>query len=475
MLLLFIFCYLLVTIFIGYLASRRVKNAQDFVIAGRNLPLPLAATALFATWFGSETIMGASAEFTSHGLLGVIEDPFGAALCLILVGAFFTRPLYRLNILTFNDFFRLRFSRKAEVISAIFMVPSYFGWIAAQLVALAIILQTLAGIPLVYGILLCAGVVLFYTYIGGMWAVSVTDFVQTIMIVAGLLILAWQLVGLAGGLEVVLDSQPDEFYRFLPDAGWQPGLEYLAAWITIGLGSIPQQDVFQRVMAAKSADTAVRSAYLGGFLYLFIGLLPLLIAIAGTVLYPSLAAAEDQQMFLPSLVLQHASLPLQILFFGALLSAILSTTSGAMLAPATVIGENLVRPLLTVGQLSREEQDRRLLRIMRYSLVGVALASAAMAASTQNIYELVGQSSALSLVALFVPLTAGLYWKRASRAGTYGAIVMGTLVWLYFECWPVETPSLLLGGAASLVAMIAGSILRPDNSHQEFIQETSTA
>lgn len=464
MLLGFILLYLLVTILIGALAARRVHTTRDFVIAGRGLPLPLAASALFATWFGSETIMGASSEFVESGLLGVIEDPFGAALCLLLVGAFYARPLYRLNILTFNDFFRLRFNRRAEVISAIFMVPSYFGWIAAQLVALAIILQAIAGLPLPYGIALCTGVVLLYTYIGGMWAVSVTDFVQTVMIVIGLAILAWQLTGEAGGLTVVLDSKPREFYHFLPERSWLPGLEYLAAWITIGLGSIPQQDVFQRVMAAKSADTSVRAAYLGGAMYLIIGLLPLLIALGGDLLYPELKLTGDTQLVLPRIVLEHAALPLQILFFGALLSAILSTTSGAMLAPATVIGENLIRPLL------RESDDQRLLLVMRLSVVGVAIASGIMANLSTNIYELVGQSSALSLVALFVPLTAGLYWKRASRTGTLAAIIGGTLVWLYFEWYPSEIPSLLLGGFASGLAMLFGSWLRPDDSYATFVE-----
>lgn len=462
MLLGFILLYLLVTIAIGAYAARRVHTTRDFVIAGRRLPLPLAASALFATWFGSETIMGASSEFVDHGVLGVIEDPFGAALCLILVGAFFARPLYRLNILTFNDFFRHRFSRRAEVISAIFMIPSYFGWIAAQLVALAIILQAIAGLPLFYGIALCTTVVLLYTYIGGMWAVSVTDFVQTILIILGLSILAWQLTGRAGGLSVVLDSRPREFYRFLPERGWIPGLEYLAAWITIGLGSIPQQDVFQRVMAANSARTSVRAAYLGGAMYLVLGLLPLLIALGGDLLYPDLKSSGDTQLVLPRIVLEHAALPLQILFFGALLSAILSTTSGAMLAPATVIGENLIRPLLPAVD------DRQLLLIMRLSVVGVALASAIMANLSTNIYELVGQSSALSLVALFVPLTAGLYWKRASRMGTLAAIVGGTLAWVYFEWWPSEVPSILIGGAASLLAMILGSWWRPDDSYARF-------
>ncbi|MCB0551789.1 MAG: sodium:solute symporter family protein [Phaeodactylibacter sp.] len=467
MLLAFIIVYLLITLLIGWWASTKVHSTKDFVIAGRNLPMFVAACALFATWFGSETIMGASSEFVENGLIGVVEDPFGAALCLVLVGAFYARPLYRLNILTFSDFFRLRYSRSAEFISAIFMIPSFFGWVAAQMVAMSIILGAVTGITPLEGIMVCTVVVVIYTYIGGMWAVSVTDFIQTIMIVVGLLLIAWQVGSAAGGVSKVLESTPPGFFNFLPEASFESIIHYIAAWITIGLGSIPGQDVFQRVMSARSAKTAVRASYLSGFMYLTIGAIPLFIGLCGHILYPDDVHGGDTQMVIPFMVLEHSNLFLQIMFFGALLSAILSTTSGAVLAPATVIGENLVRPYF--GHLS----DKRLLHIMRLSVVGVALASAIMAAWNRNIYELVGQSSALSLVSLFIPLTAGLYWRRASDFGALASIVTGMTVWVLCEfVLTTEFPSLIWGGLASLAAMIAGSWLRPDRSYVQFREAT---
>lgn len=468
MLLAFIGLYLLITIAIGWWASTKVKNTQDFVIAGRHLPMVVAASALFATWFGSETIMGASSEFVEHGLLGVIEDPFGAALCLILVGAFFARPLYRLNILTFNDFFRARYSRRAELISALFMVPSYFGWIAAQLVALAIILKTLAGIPLFYGIMVCTLVVVFYTYIGGMWAVSVTDSVQTVMILIGLLFLAWLVLEEAGGFQRVIDSTPDGFFRFLPPADFESVVHYIAAWITIGLGSIPQQDVFQRVMSARSERTAAQAAYLSGLMYLTIGFIPLFIGLCAKILYPELEEG-DTQMVIPVMVMEHGNLLLQIMFFGALLSAILSTTSGAILAPATVIGENLVKPYW------KGMSDKQLLQIMRLSVIVVAVCSAILANVKADIYELVAQSSALSLVSLFVPLAAGLYWKRASNGGALLSMLLGMAVWILCEfALTTEIPSLIYGGVAGLIALMAGSLIWPDRSYESFLESAET-
>ncbi|MEZ4995868.1 MAG: sodium:solute symporter family protein [Saprospiraceae bacterium] len=464
MLLGFIIVYLLSTLAIGWWASRRVKTTRDFVIAGRNLPLLLAGSALFATWFGSETIMGAPSEFVEHGLIGVVEDPFGAALCLILVGVFFARPLYRMNILTFNDFFRLRFSKVTELVTSILIVPSYFGWIAAQLVAMAIVLNAVAGVSVVAGIAICTLVVLFYTYIGGMWAVSITDFVQTFMILGGLLFLAYELSHELGGVQTVLSQTPEGFFHFLPEGNFESILAYFAAWITIGLGSIPQQDVFQRVMAAKNEKVAVRASYLGGLMYLSIGLIPLFIGLCGKLLYPDFQEG-DPQMVIPHMVLEHGNMFLQILFFGALLSAILSTTSGAILAPATVIGENIIRPRF------KHLSDAQLLRIMRLAVVGVALCSAFMATLKTNIYELVAQSSTLSLVSLFIPLTMGLYWRKASDLGAILSIAFGMIAWIIAELTGGIVPPIIVGGLASLAGMLFGSWIRPDESYARYKEE----
>ena len=161
MLLIFVGLYLSITVLIGWFSSKLVKNSQDFVLAGRKMPTFVVASGLFATWFGSETVMGASSEFLDKGLIGVIEDPFGAALCLLLIGLFFARPLYKLKLYTFSDYFRQRYSKKVELISALFMIPSYFSWIAAQLIALAIIIQSISGIPFIWGVIICAAIVLF--------------------------------------------------------------------------------------------------------------------------------------------------------------------------------------------------------------------------------------------------------------------------------------------------------------------------
>ncbi len=455
-----IMAYLLANIALGAWAARRVKTTQDFVLAGRGLSLTLATSVTFATWFGSESIMGAPAKFIeaapNGGILSVIEEPFGSALCLFLVGAFFARPLYNQRITTFSDYFRIRFGRSAELLSAVIMIPSYFSWIAAQYIAIGIVLNVVTGLPMSVGILISASIVLIYTLLGGMWSISITDFFHNLIIIIALVVLAMALYPQVGGLLGVAAKLPDGFFRFVPRnhslQGWGT---YLAAWITIGLGSIPQQDIFQRVMSAKSAGVAVRASYLASGLYLTVAALPLFIALAARLLYPALAGNTElsRQLIIPKLVMQYGSLPVQILFFGALTSAILSVSSGAILAPATVFGENILkffRPNIT---------DKQLLSSIRWAIVVISVSCVLMTLQrSTSIFDLVGESSAFSLVSLFVPLTAGLYWKRATNRGCLWSICSGLLVWLL--CLWAETPfpPMLWGFAASTAGMVAGSL-----------------
>jgi Na+/proline symporter len=186
-----ILIYLVVTLAIGAWSARLVKNSNDFVLAGRSLPLFLSASALFATWFGSETIFGASSVYLEEGLIGVIEDPFGGALCLILFGLFYLRPMYRMNVLTIGDVFKKIFGERLSFFASIFMIPAYFGYVAAQLIALSLVLGAVTDLSLMEGVVISACIVVFYTFLGGMWAISITDFMQTTLIVIGLLAVAY--------------------------------------------------------------------------------------------------------------------------------------------------------------------------------------------------------------------------------------------------------------------------------------------
>src|SRR5210317_1757112 len=235
----FIIFYLLITLGIGFWASKRIKTSDDFALAGKSLSTSLVGVTLFATWFGSTQIMGNPGYFIVDGFSSYITLILSGGICLFIVGQFYARKLYRMNIVTINDFFRIKYNKKLEVASSVLMVFAYPHWIAAQFIALAYLFNAVMGIPFSYGILLGAAIVVFYTYIGGMWAVAYTDMVQSIMILLGLIILLFEVLNETGGIVPIFENQPNEFFNIFPQGGLDEWSEYIALLLAYVAGAIP--------------------------------------------------------------------------------------------------------------------------------------------------------------------------------------------------------------------------------------------
>ncbi|MFG6487484.1 sodium:solute symporter family protein [Roseateles sp. BYS78W] len=464
-LIVFVVLYLMGTLGIGVWAGTRVKNTSDFAVAGRSLPLIMVVTTTFATWFGAETVMGLPAKFVQGGLGAVVEDPFGAGLCLVLVGAFFAARLYRMNLLTIGDFYRQRFGKGVEIFCSLAIILSYLGWVAAQVTALGLVFNILTdgAMSPQTGMIVGLLAVLVYVVIGGFLAVAWTDFIQMIVLVIGLGVIAIFAADLAGGAGKVLDlAKTRDLSRFLPNPTFTEMAMFFGSGLTMMLGSIPQQDVFQRVMSAKDAKTAQRGAMIGGFSYIAFAFVPMFIVLAAVAVMGDKAlelAQNDYQRVLPSFVMGHMPLFMQILFFGALLSAIKSTSSATLLAPTTSFVENILK------QIRPGMSDKQSLVAMRVTLVVFAFAVLAYAIALQgtSIYDLVSAAYQVTLVAAFVPLVFGLYWKRATTQGAVFSIFAGIAVWVAFfpqvTTWGEWFPGQLAGLLAALAGMVVGSLM----------------
>ncbi|MFX1680931.1 sodium:solute symporter family protein [Mitsuaria sp. CC2] len=462
MLLTLVILYLLVTIAIGLWAARRVKNTADFAIAGRHLPLVMIITTTFATWFGSETVLGIPAKFVQTGLNGVVEDPFGAGSCLILVGLFFAAKLYKMTLLTISDYYRERYGRVVEVVCSFIIILSYLGWVAAQVTALGLVFKLLSGgaISIPVGMMIGTASILAYTLFGGMWSVAVTDFIQMIILVVGLSIIAWFAADMAGGADKVITlASSQDMFRFLPEPSFHDIVFFLGAAVTMMLGSIPQQDVFQRVMSAKDIKAATRGPVIGGICYILFAFVPMFIVVSALIIMPDAARqliAEDPQQVIPRLVMDRMPFIMQVIFFGALLSALKSTASATLLAPSVTFVENIWR------QFFPRVSDKQELRTMRIAvlLFSICVCGYAIALQGTSIYEMVSGAYQVTLVGAFVPLVFGLYWKRATTQGAIFAIALGVVAWLLFLLTPAgeQFPAQLAGLLAGIVGMLIGSL-----------------
>lgn len=464
-LLLWVIGYLCLTLALGLLAGTRVHNTVDFAVAGRSLPLVMVVTTTFATWFGAETVMGIPARFVEGGLGEVVEDPFGAGMCLVLVGAFFATRLYKMKLITIGDYYRKRYGEGVEVFCSIAIILSYLGWVAAQITALGMVFSLLTGgaISPHMGMAIGTTLVLVYVLVGGMLAVAWTDFMQMIVLVVGLSLIAMYASDLAGGADKVLNlAHASDWFNIFPSTGKaEDWMWFAAAAVTMMLGSIPQQDVFQRVMSAKNAKTARNGAIIGGFSYLLFAFIPMFIVAAATLIMPEQTKAllaTDAQHVLPTLIMTKMPLVAQIFFFGALVSAIMSTSSATLLAPSTSFVENILknmRPNMT---------DRQVLISLRVTIFIFTLMVLVYAIKMEgtSIYELVSAAYQVPLVGAFVPLSFGVYWKRATTQGAALSILlgMGTLIWFTVDTALGEAyPGQLLGLGMAIVGMVLGSLL----------------
>jgi Na+/proline symporter len=386
-------------------------------------------------------------------------------VCLVIAALLFARLFYRMNLLTIGDFYKQRYGKSVEVLTSLAIVLSYLGWTSAQMTALGLVIATLSGgaLDLNTAIMIGAGVVLIYTIFGGMWSVAFTDLFQTVVILIGLTLVAILVGDMAGGAgKVISQAAADgKLVMFPADMDAAAWWALAGAFFAFAFGSVPQQDVFQRMTSAKDEKTAVRGTVIGALIYFCFAFVPIYIAYAAIVGDPSIKAlfdaedARDIQRILPELVLGKMPLWAQIMFFGALLSAILSTASGALLAPAALFSENVLRPFMP------HTSDRQLLLNTRIILVTFTAGALLFALNSKStMYEMVQNAYNVTLAGAFIPLVAGAYWKKATTQGALLSIVMGIGTWLTANTVAPEAmvPPNLLGFFASIIGMLMGSL-----------------
>jgi SSS family transporter len=439
--------YLVVMLSIGVYASKRAStSASDFIVAGRRMPIWICSATIVATWFGGGTMMGAAGASYESGLLGVIADPFGGALCLFLVGFFFVRIFRRLRLLTFIDFFENRYGKTASTIAAVGSISSNVGWTGALLVAFGFVFQTLTGVPLEIGIIGGAIVVFIYTVAGGMWAVALTDFVQMVIIALGLVSLLIVVLIDVGGWGNIGPHLPEDTFRMTPKEGnaatW---LNYFRAWLIFGLADVSAQTLMQRAFSARDEQTAQNSFYLAGFGHLSLGLIPVTLGIIASVTMPGLT---DPETVIPQMAQAHLHPAAIAIFVGALLAAIMSSADSALLAAASVFSTNIL-PLF-----KPEVSDRHRLLATRIAIPVFGSIAVYVALRVQVVYNLILDANSVILVCVTVPFIVGVWWPQANRSGALASMAMGFLIWFVAIIYVPEAPGDLLGLLAGLLTIL---------------------
>jgi Na+/proline symporter len=441
--------YLVVQFAIGMLVSRRIASESDYLLAGRRLGVTLAAFSIFATWFGAETVVGAAGSIYSDGLSGGSADPFGYGLCLVVVGVFVAAPLWRRQYTTFGDLFRERYSHGVERLAVLLMVPTSILWAAAQIRAFGQVVSAVSDLEVSIAITVAATFVVVYTVVGGLLADVYTDFVQSIGIVIGLILLIVAVGDAHGGIAELVASIDPQRLALFSTASATP-LQIVEAWAVPVCGSLLAVELLSRILGCKSAATARNATLLGAALYLTVGVIPAVLGLAGPTLAPGL---DEPEQLVALLAEQHLATFLYVLFAGALISAILSTVDSCLLAAASLVSHNLVLPLKPT--LS----ERQKIATARIGVAVFGLLAYVIALHADGIYELVATASAFGSAGIFVVGMFGLYSRVGGATSAYAALVAGIVVWAAGEYWLAWSTPYVAALAASLAAYLAATAL----------------
>ncbi len=414
--------YIVVQLLIGVAVSRRIRNESDYLLAGRRLGVVIGTFTIFATWFGAESVIGAAGSIYSEGLTGGAAEPFAYGATLLLMGAVFAAPLWRRGLTTFADLFRTRYSPGVERVVVLLLVPPSVMWAAAQIRAFGQVISASSTFEVELAITAAAAVVIVYTMYGGLLADAVTDIVQGLALIVGVVILAVAVANALGGLGPALAAIPAE--RLQPFGGpTAPGpLAVLERWAIPVCGSVLAQELIARVLASRSPQVARRAALLGGGLYLCVGLLPVFLGLVGFKLVPQLAEPEQ---LLAQLAQQYLPTFLYIAFAGALVSAILSTVDSALLAAAALTSHNLILPLRpAMGEKMK-------LLTARIGVVVFGVTAYVLALHAEGVYDLVLEASAFGSAGVFIVGVFALFTRFGESAAAFAGLLAGFASWVF--------------------------------------------
>ena len=443
--------YMLIMLGIGFCASRGSHSVTGFIVAGRSLPIWICSVSIFATWFGSGIMMGAATSGYDHDFLLMIGEPFGSGLALLLSGLFFARIMRRSRRLTWVEFFEARYGNVAAVFGALADLAAGIIWLGGVLFTFGVLLESLTGLPMTVGIFGGLVVIVIYTMIGGMWAVALTDFVQVIILTIGLVVLSVIVLDDVGGWGAVAEKLPEDTLRFFPvDHSYKNWIEYIHVWMTLGIAAIAANSVIQRALSARTEIVAQNSFLIAAVAYVVIGVIPIMLGMVASVSMPGI---EDPNAVLTDIAVTHLRPIFVVLFVGAILSSIMSTSDSILLSSAAIISTNLL------PRVVKDPNDELRLKITRWSIPFIALAASYIAFGTERVVEVLIQSAAPLLAMTIVPFVLCFWWEKANRYGALGGIFGGLVGWLVSAQFETVTPPDLIGFVVSLVTMVIVTLL----------------
>ena len=423
--------YLLVMLFIGWYSSKKITSNTDFMVAGRRLGPFLMAGTLAATEIGGGSSLGVVQQgMQNHGI--------SAAWYIITMGfAFviltFLAPKFRAaTVKTVPEYFRRRYGKSAGLVTAIIMLLPLIGLTAGQFIASSVILSTMLGISYKTAVIIVAVVVTIYSIMGGLWSVTLTDFIQVFLIIIGMIIAVPFAMRLAGGWGNVVANVPAEtfnmFKGYSPMAVISLTIMYVATF-TVG------QEAVSRYYAARDGKAAKQGSILAAIINFIYAFIPAVLGIITLALINmGKFNAEDfadvgARYALPVLAMEAMPAVICGLLFAGIISATMSSSDSDLLGAGSIFANDIYRAVLKPDASSEE-----VMKVTKIVMAVVGVVSMFIALfNTSSLVTLLMFCFTLRAAGAFFPYVLGHYWTGASLAGTIASLISGSVVVVYLE------------------------------------------
>lgn len=437
-----VFTFLAVAVVIGLYFKKKIVATEDFAAAGRSLTWPYIMASVVATWIGAAVILGGATEVYEYGFQGIVWDPFAPFLTLVLAGVLFVGRLRKTKYITVGDYYQSRYGNKMSAIFSTVQALTGIAWVAAQFKSFGLLLEMTTGFDHNLATIIGAAVILFVSMAGGLYALSRTDMISFIVISISLILMIPYAFGAVGGFNEFIANagnleelpQWSLFFSTKVDAAgdvygmyWYGGilgvLYAISGWIAVGLGDLGCPVLNARTLAAKSESHARKGFFIGGFIYLFLGMIPIIIGVSAFILTDGGMPEESLDYILPWFVQNHMPAWLGVMFMVSLVAAIVSTAGDTILIDATVFSNMFFK--IKNPNIS----DADLMKKLKFALPIYALIAYGVTFAG-SIYELLVFAGASLFPTVAASYIFGLFWKKSNEKGALASFYGGIISWI---------------------------------------------
>lgn len=441
--------YFLVLIVIGIIGTRKVRTSEEYVLAGRNLGLIVYCSCLVAVIIGGAATIGAARLGYEHGISGMWFVVM-LGLGIMVLGLFFSGAFNRLKVTTISELLGLKYGKQTRLLSAVVAVIYTIMVTVTQVIGMGTIIHAILGWQLTTSMIVGGGIVIFYTLLGGMWSVTMTDVIQFVIMTVGIFFVMLPMsLSHVGGFSALLSKVPAAHLDWTHIGGTQI-FQYFLLYC---LGMVVSQDIWQRVFTARSASVSRKGALFAGFYSIAWAIALSLIGMCALVSLPDLKQPQDAFAAMASGILPSGLLGLVL---AAVCAALMSNASGSLLASSTLLTNDILIRFLFKGA-----GDRKYIWISKSATLSLGALAIVFAIWIQDVLVALDVAYAILSGAIFIPVVMGIFWKRATPKAGFSAVIGGTAVVIggLAVLGITSTDPIMYGMAASLIIMVVVSLL----------------